>query len=105
MNMLAIPAPTSTTKDNGRWRTKEKARTRIGKKNDPKVRRRPLKLKLPKEAMIRAPMRAPTPRADCSQPFVVASPPRTLTAQAGNKTAKETPKRLVTTIKLLTVRT
>jgi len=35
------------------------------------------------EAMARALIRAPTPRAERSSPFVFASPPKTFTAQAG----------------------
>ena len=49
----------------------------------------------PSEAMKRAPARAPNPRADWRSPFVVASPWRILTAQAGISVAKANPKRLI----------
>jgi hypothetical protein len=62
-----------------------------------------LNWKRPREAIIKAPNRAPKPRAECRTPLVVASPPKILTAQAGIKVAKEIPKKLVTATTLIRI--
>ena len=76
----------------------EKPSRRSGKANEPNVRSLPRNLNRPSEAMRRALAERAEPRADWRRPFVVASPWRILTAQAGIRVTKEKPNRLTTPI-------
>src|SRR4030042_449136 len=104
MRMSERPDPKRRTRERGVQRVKANSAVTIGKANDPKVSSRPRKRKRPSEAMRRAAARAPAPRADWRKPFVLASPWRMLTDQAGIRVTKAMPKRLTTAIRPAIVR-
>ena len=69
----------------------------------PKVSSLPLKAIRPREAIERAAISAPTPRADWRKPLVAELPPKMFTAHAGSSVLKLSPKSvpmIATTIKI-----
>ncbi|MPM99156.1 hypothetical protein SDC9_146347 [bioreactor metagenome] len=87
------PAIIIMNKDAGIQRINAKKIRKMGETTYPIIQTLPRVPFEPMVAIISAPMREPTPRAESSRPLVVTSPLSTSTAQAGNKVKRPKPKK------------
>jgi len=90
-SMNPVPIPTMNSREMGTLVTKDQPISMSGSRKLPMVRIRPFMRIFPSEAMLKAAIREPTPRADCRYPLVAESPLSTCTAQAGSSAIKPMP--------------